>query len=140
MEAKYHFYNFSEIRIRAEKIARENANYQEVTLSDIYHVFSTESSIEEEEWIKRELETEMEIRFANSYMLDVFKELKKETKKLLLFQICIFQHNIFKQYFKGKDIKDLIIFLCRAMRNEENMKEKFLRVLANIISGKKIIQ
>ena len=83
MEAKYHFYNFSEIRIRAEKKARESANNAEITIEDIYNTFQKESSIIPEEWIKKEIETEKEVCFANPYMFKVFQELKKAGKIII---------------------------------------------------------
>ena len=139
MEAKYHFYNFSEIRIRAEKIARENANYQEVTLSDIYHVFSTESSIEEEEWIKRELETEMEICFANSYMLDVFKELKKRNKKIIAVSDMYLsaQHIQTILQRKGYQGFDHIFVSCDEKRGK--YEGKIFKSISQYYLGKKII-
>ena len=67
---------FKELRIKAEKISRDNSINREVTIYDIYEEMSKLKNIEKDKLINLEIDTELEFCFANSYMKQVFEILK----------------------------------------------------------------
>lgn len=84
---KLKYLDFERIRREMEGKARykaycENGSY-EVTLSDIYDVMEEQTGIPKEAGMKAEIETELEMCFANPYMLQVFRHLKDSGKKII---------------------------------------------------------
>jgi hypothetical protein len=84
MEAKYHIPRFYFWRIKAEERARENSKNGEVNLSEIYDVLCTWIGIDKEEGIRRELEAEYSLCIANPYFAEVYEELKKNNKRIVI--------------------------------------------------------
>lgn len=74
--------NFKQLRIQAEKEAREKTHKQnqEINIFDIYQVLSQYITIDVKIAIDVEIETEKEFLFANSYMKDIFNALVNSDK------------------------------------------------------------
>lgn len=85
--AKLNYLEFKEIRMIAENKARERAMFlrksPEVNLEDIYKYMEEETGLNAEEGAKLEFDTELELCFANTYMLEVFNILKLNNKKII---------------------------------------------------------
>ncbi|WP_252236532.1 HAD family hydrolase [Clostridium sp. CH2] len=84
---KLNCFDFFKIRVNAEKEARELAKVtkgtHEVTIQDIYSIIERHTGIKKEDGIKAEFETELDMCFANPYMMRVFKILKGQGKSMI---------------------------------------------------------
>lgn len=84
---KFSYFDFHKIRIDAEKKARslsmEINGSREVTLKDIYNVIERETGINAEIGVKTEIDTEIDLCFANPYMKKVYDILKSQNKKII---------------------------------------------------------
>ena len=79
--------NFQGIRREAEsrmyRLKKHKGQVGEVTLEDIWKLIEKEKGIDHKQGIEAELETEKTMCFANPYMLELLKELKKRNKRLI---------------------------------------------------------
>lgn len=79
--------DFRDIRIQAELTARENKynskKSTEVTLDEIYAELSKNVDTDIEKLKQSELDAELDLCFANPYMLAVFKNLQENGKKII---------------------------------------------------------
>ncbi len=85
LESKFKCFNFYELRLQAERVARAKTlkpNY-EIDIYDIYEELSHYCFLKKED-AEVEIETEKEVCYANPYMLEVFKLLKKARKKIVV--------------------------------------------------------
>ena len=77
----------------AENQVRKEAEirYQnhEITLKDIWNHIEYVTGIDAQIGMRIEIETELELCFANPYMKRCYRLLKSQGKKLSQFQICI---------------------------------------------------
>ena len=73
-----------EAQARAAERCRKEKGHGEVTLSEIYDWLEKEAGIPKEEGMRAEQETEEELCFANPYMLEVFRHLKKRGKTVIV--------------------------------------------------------
>ena len=78
--------NFSNMRIEAEQLARQNTKKKnfEVNICDIYEEINKMLNIDVKKLIKEEFELEKAMCYANPYMLELFNKLKKEKKKIII--------------------------------------------------------
>lgn len=80
--------NFKEIRIQAEKKAREKCKgekgHYEVTLQEIWDIIEGETGISSEIGIQAEVDAERQFCYANPFMLEVYRELQRFGKKIIL--------------------------------------------------------
>lgn len=87
LSAKNKIMDFRNIRIDAEREARQKnlAKYKssEINIIDIYKIIKVKTGLDIEIGIKNEMETEMEMCFANPYIMRVFKVLKENGKKII---------------------------------------------------------
>ncbi|MDO4278996.1 MAG: hypothetical protein Q4C69_09225 [Lachnoclostridium edouardi] len=139
MEAKYHFYNFSEIRIKAEKKAREKSRGEEITISDIYKILEVECSIDSQEWIEKEIECEKEVCFANPYMLKVFQELTKMGKKMIAVSDMYLSRKTIEEILRNSGYEgfDKIFVSCEEKAGKWD--EKIFGIVNSCYQGKKIL-
>ena len=100
LEAKNGIINFSEIRQKAEAVARQKTSKPnfEIDIYDIYEDLSKRCFLKKED-AQKEIELEKQICYANPYMLEVFNLLKKKKKKLIA---------ISDMYLPSKVIKELL--------------------------------
>mgnify|MGYP002592227046 CR=1 FL=1 len=100
---KLSYMDFKRIRQELEWKAREkkfkDKNTYEVNLEEIYDVISTQTGIEKDTGILYELQFEKKYCFANPYMYEVVKELKKLHKRIII---------ISDMYLNTKQIQDLL--------------------------------
>lgn len=93
--------DFSQIRISAESKAREYSKLTrgntEVTLYEIYKFIEDETGVPAKDGCELELSIEMELCFANPYMLTVYKLLKSMGKKLVALSDMYIPHDKMKQ-------------------------------------------
>lgn len=84
---KHNYLDFSNIRINAEVQARDNAavlkGNREVTIFDIYEIIEKRTGINKDYGVQIELETEIDLCFANPYMLRVFNILRAQGKRII---------------------------------------------------------
>lgn len=92
LEAEWNIMGFAVKREEAERKARKEK--AEVTICNIYDILSKELSIDLEEGIKKEIEVEKKVCFANPYMKEIFLELQKKNKKLVLITDMYFSNKI----------------------------------------------
>lgn len=78
---------FRKYRELAEKLARQEAfektGSHEVTLRDIYEKLQRFVVLDVEQAMKYEIETELDLVFANPYMMNIYKEAKNLGKKVI---------------------------------------------------------
>lgn len=84
LESQNGIINFSEFRIKAERQAREKTSKPnfEVDIYDIYEELSHICPVKRED-AEKEIQAELDICYANPYMLSLFNLLKKQHKKLI---------------------------------------------------------
>ncbi len=79
--------DFARIRCESEYEARQiklaNEKHTEVTLDDIWNVVESKTGIKAELGKKTEIKYEKKFCYANEYMLEVYKHLKKQNKKII---------------------------------------------------------
>ena len=84
---KLDYLDFRRIRMEAEQSARERClrekGHREITLSDIYDWLEEEAGIPKEEGMRAEEGTEEILCFANPYMLEVFRLLRRKGKRII---------------------------------------------------------
>ncbi len=84
---KHNCVNFMSIRMEAEREARNLAaikkGNREVTIYDIYELIQLRTGIEKNYGVQVELETELNLCFANPYMKEVFEIVKSQNKKII---------------------------------------------------------
>ena len=82
------FMDFKSLRIRAEYDARRNRKEKrgdyEVNLDEIWSRLSEITGIDKQEGMKKELEAEKRLCYANPFMLDVWSRLKSQGKRLII--------------------------------------------------------
>ena len=97
LECKFRCFNFYELRVQAEQMARvktKKTNF-EIDIFDIYEELSNYCFLKKED-AKTEIETEKEVCYANPYMLEVFKLLKKARKKIVVNSDMYLPSNVIK--------------------------------------------
>lgn len=85
LEAQNGVINFSELRQKAEAVARQKTSKPnfEIDIYDIYEEISR-SCFLQKEYAEKEIELEKEICYANPYILEVFNLLKKKKKTIVV--------------------------------------------------------
>lgn len=99
LEAEWNIAGFAKKREEAERKARENKT--EITINDIYKILSKELNIDFEEAIKKEIEVEKKVCFANPYMKEIFDALQKKKKKIVFISDMYLPENILVQILNG---------------------------------------
>lgn len=100
LEAQTGVINFSEIRQKAEAVARQKTmkpNF-EIDIYDIYEDLSKRCFLKKED-AEKEIALEKQVCYANPYMLEVFNLLKKKKRKLIA---------ISDMYLPSKVIKEIL--------------------------------
>ena len=95
--------NIYQIRREAERrmysLKKQEKQLGEVTLEDIWKLIEKEEGINYKQGIEAELEAEKTMCFANPYMLELLKELKKRKKRLIA---------VSDMYLEEEQIRDLL--------------------------------
>ncbi|MBP3506583.1 MAG: HAD-IA family hydrolase [Lachnospiraceae bacterium] len=85
---RLNYLDFERIRREIEGKARiekyKGQGTYEITIDELYEMLSSETGIDKEEGMQTEINTEYEICFANPYMSEVVKELRKKGKRLII--------------------------------------------------------
>lgn len=80
-------FSFYRVRTEIEKELRDEKyrriGSREITIYDIYHEIERRTNIAYEEGLNEEIQAEMDYCFANPYMLQVFKILKNQGKRII---------------------------------------------------------
>lgn len=88
LESENQIEHFAQFRVEAENHVRkekyDNSGTREVTLNEIYEYIEKYTGLEKEEGMKKEIEKEIDICFANSYMLHVYHMLKSYGKRIII--------------------------------------------------------
>lgn len=88
LQQKYNYPNFVSIRIEMEKRAKEIAKVTKgndiASIYEIYDLIEKYTGINQAEGVRNELELEIEMCFANSYMKKVFELLKYCNKRIII--------------------------------------------------------
>jgi len=84
---KHNYVNFGYIRRQAErearKLALQRTGSTEITIYDIYEIIEFRTGINKEYGVQVELETELEFCFANPYMMELFKIVQSQGKRII---------------------------------------------------------
>lgn len=103
---KHNYLDFARIRKEMEQKTRQEKfkkmQTYEITLDEIYETIQKYVGIEKQSAMQLEIETELEMCFANPYMHEVFEILKKKNKKII----------IVSDMYLGKDVLDKMIEKC----------------------------
>lgn len=81
LEAEWNIIGFANARMCAERLAREK--HGEISVWDIYKRLEKWYGIEAAAGVRREIETEYKVCFANPYMQKVYKEAKRQGKYVI---------------------------------------------------------
>lgn len=76
--------NYKRIRTDIENEIRKLEKHGEITIDDIYDVVAERFGINKESGVEIEVGYEQKICFANPYMFEVYNELKKHNKKIIV--------------------------------------------------------
>lgn len=106
--------SFKELRISAEKAVRKNSYENEITLQQIYEVFSYLSKKQQKKLIKLELKTEKENLFINHEIQEWINQALKYDKKVIF---------ISDMYLNKEQIKKIIL---NKLINIEKIEEIFV--------------
>lgn len=82
LENKFNIINFYDLRIKAEQVARKQNNGKEINIKDIYKQLSNYCLITEKD-AQQEIDLEIEVCYANPYILEVYKKLKELNKTII---------------------------------------------------------
>ena len=95
---KFNQINFKNIRYNAEQYVRSkmeaSEGHREVTIHDIYKEVNRETGIDVEYGVQTEFQAEKDFCFANPYMLQVFKMLKSQGKKIVITSDMYIPHDM----------------------------------------------
>lgn len=122
---KVNMLDFVEIRIEAEKKAREKklAMYgnHEITLNDIYEEIERKTGLNKEEGIKIEEEIELSLVYPNEYMKCVYDILKNQGKTIIAVSDMYLSHDtISKMLKKCGYLMDELFVSCEYLCNKRN--------------------
>lgn len=81
LEGSWNYAGFAVLREEAEQQAREKK--QEITIRDIYKILAKQLSIDIREGIRREIQMEQNVCYANPYMQEVFQILQKKGRRII---------------------------------------------------------
>ena len=102
--------DFKNIRIWAEGDARvkcmQKNGHMEVTLEDIWKNLAEDVGCSKEIGVKVEQEIELSLCYANPFMLDVWKELKKMGKKMIVVSDMYLSRDIIKKIIENAGFMD----------------------------------
>ena len=127
--------DFRNKRILAERRAREKKfkkeKHYEVTLQEIWTELSSVTSISEEDGMKAEIETELDLCFANPFMLDVWNRLTALGKKLLVVSDMYMPESFIRQLLEknGFNGAEKVYVSC-----EHNINKYEGRIYAKVIN------
>lgn len=138
-----------EEKARIEKQKKEGS--REVTLEEIWDMMELETGIPKEEGMKAEWEYEKKYCFANPYMLEVVRRLKKKGKKLILISDMYLKEGYIKELLKncGYDEFDRCFVSCDygKSKNQGNLyvevkkqyggDKRYIHVGDNLLSDQK---
>lgn len=102
---------FPTIRINAEKRARDisalEKNNREVSLDDIYKQVYIATGLDVDKIKQIEIETEIELCYANPYMLSVYNMLKRRNKKIVFTSDMYLRRKIIKRILEKCGYADI---------------------------------
>ena len=136
--------DFKNKRVLAERRAREKKykkeGHYEVTLKEIWTELSSVTSISIDEGMSAEIETELDLCFANPFMLDVWKRLSETGKKLIIVSDMYMPESFISRLLEknGFTGAEKIYVSCEHNINKYEGKI-YSKVLDEIGSGEKII-
>lgn len=138
---------FTNIRKNSEKEAREYARSMEgngeITIVQIYEMIAKSTDISVEQGIETEFQTELDYCFANPYMLQVFKILKAQGKKIIIASDMYFPEKYLKKILEknGYTGYDKLYVSCdyKACKGTGELYQVILRDNPDV-SPEKIVQ
>lgn len=139
---KFGIPNFRELRINAEKLAREKAfkdfGVREVTIFDIYKEFNKFSSINIEEAIKAELSVEKKICYANPYIKYIYDCLREQGKIVVFASNMYLNHDLMHELLAkcGYDTNNIFVS-CDYRANKR--EGALFKIIKSIYKEKKIL-
>ncbi len=81
LEAEWNLIGFAKKRVDAEQKAREKNT--EVTIENIYRILAKQLSLDMKTAVRKEMEVEKNVCFANPYLKEVLEELQKKKKQVV---------------------------------------------------------
>lgn len=141
---KLNYFDFTKIRINAEREARQlakakNGNH-EITIADIYEIIEHHTGIKKEDGIKAEFEVELDMCFANPYMMRVFKILKSQGKSIIATSDMYLPHDMIQKLLEKCGYKDFMkIYVSCDYSCSKRTGGLYKQVLSEIGKNKSII-
>lgn len=104
LESENQIEHFAQLRGEAEKHVRsekdENNGTREVTLDEIYEYIEKYTGLDKKMGMQKEVEKEIEMCFANPYMLHVFHMLKSYGKRIIITSDMYLDKNVIEKILK----------------------------------------
>ncbi len=118
--------NFKELRRQMEKKARnqcyEIKGHYEVTLEDIWNLLEHEIGISKTKGMRVEIETEHQFCYANPFMQEVYKELQKKGKKIIIVSDMYLPRNVLQEILErnGYESYEKLYVSCEYAKSKWN--------------------
>lgn len=105
--------DFKQKRINAERKARGEAKAEEITIKDIYEQLYPDDPILREEFLKKEIQRELEVCQANDEMLSLFNALLTQGKKIIIVSDMYLPQKVICEILSncGYDLTDIPIYI-----------------------------
>jgi len=134
---------YAKIRIDAEKEARKIAYKKkgsyEVNIFDIYEIVENRTGINKEYGVKVELETEIELCFANPYMERIYKILIGQGKDIIAVSDMYIPQDMMLQILKKCGYKDLQKVYVSCDYNCSKRDGGLYKIVKNDIGNKSLV-
>ncbi len=126
---KYNHTNFKEIRINAERKARDLTNHREPDINDIYKLID----IKNKEEIKK-LEIELELKFCqkNIDFYPIYKYAKEKNKKIIITSDMYLEKDTLKQILKNANINYDYMFLSNDIKLNKHCGKVYPYILKKL--------
>lgn len=127
--------NFKEIRINAERIAREKSSYDEITFDAIYNEVRkllTDVDIEKLKGLEEEIEYDLITRNNNSVVFNMYEYAKKNNKKIILISDMYLPKKFVEKLLIKCNITYYKLYLSSELRINKHTGKIFKYVLQDL--------
>ncbi len=140
IEVKYNIKNYKNMRIKAEKIARDNSKSEEITLDEIYSNISLPKK-EIEKLKQLEIQTEISICTKNRDIYEIYKKIIANNKKVYFTSDMYLSIEVIKEILKNNGYTKYDgIYLSSEEKVSKGSGNLFAKLLQdNNLSNKSII-
>lgn len=133
IEEKYNIENFKKKRIEAERIARINSKYEDITIDNIYDelkIIDSSINIGEVEKIEKELEIKMCV--INKKFINTYYNLKESNKKIIIITDMYLDRDTIKKILSKNNISYYKLYLSSEIKKTKYTCSLYEHVLNDL--------